>query len=333
METKIITLADLNERNGDHVISPNTIIVATQQEWDALPDSFPEAATIEIRTACTITIHKVPESSHVVARESSHVVAWGSSHVAARESSHVVAWGSSHVEAWGSSHVAAWESSHVAARGSSHVAAWESSHVVAWGSSHVEAWGSSHVEAWESSHVAAWGSSHVVAWGQTITHHNSDTAPVLHGQAVCFRYPETPAPLASNECTVITVHPPKGLAGWLGANGVMQCDGAIILYKRVSAQYKTQENTRNETTWAIGATLNHPAWCPTSNEYGEGKYHACSRPYFCDEFRHAPDDVYVAIRVQLTDLYAWDGGHYPHKIAFRSGTVLHRVNSWGDREG
>jgi hypothetical protein len=50
-----------------------------------------------------------------VARDSSHVVAWGSSHVVAWGSSHVEAWGSSHVEAWGSSHVEAWGSSHVVA--------------------------------------------------------------------------------------------------------------------------------------------------------------------------------------------------------------------------
>jgi hypothetical protein len=31
------------------------------------------------------------------------------------------------------------------------------------------------------------GSSSVVARGQTTTHHKSDTAPELHGQAVCFR--------------------------------------------------------------------------------------------------------------------------------------------------
>jgi hypothetical protein len=60
---------------------------------------------------------------YVVARESSHVVAWGSSHVVARESSHVVAWGSSHVVARESSHVVAWGSSHVEARESSHVEA------------------------------------------------------------------------------------------------------------------------------------------------------------------------------------------------------------------
>jgi hypothetical protein len=48
-----------------------------------------------------------------VARESSHVVAWGSSHVEAWESSHVVARESSHVVAWGSSHVEARESSEI----------------------------------------------------------------------------------------------------------------------------------------------------------------------------------------------------------------------------
>jgi hypothetical protein len=66
---------------------------------------------------------RIQGQSHVVARESSRVVAWGSSHVVARESSHVVAWESSHVEARESSHVEARESSHVEARESSHVVA------------------------------------------------------------------------------------------------------------------------------------------------------------------------------------------------------------------
>jgi hypothetical protein len=147
-------------------VAMKEITITTQAELDALPDSFAEHTYIYLKTKdeTWLSLTKTYHNATVVARESSHVEAWGSSHVVARGSSHVVARGSSHVAAWESSHVEAWESSHVGARGSSHVVARESSHVEAWESSHVVARGSSHVVARESSHVVARGSSHVEAW-------------------------------------------------------------------------------------------------------------------------------------------------------------------------
>jgi hypothetical protein len=364
----------------------STVIVRNQAEWDALPASYEEYTEIEIRVEGWLTVLKTPESSHVVARESSHVVAWesshvearesshveawesshvearesshveawgsshvearGSSHVVARESSHVVARESSHVEAWESSHVVAWGSSHVVARESSHVVAWESSHVVAresshvearesshveaWGSSHVEARGSSHVEAWGSSHVEARGSSHVEARGECSTHHRSSKAPELHGQSSCYQYAGYPMPLSkSDRCTVIPVRKLTGTGGWLEENSATEEGGSVILFKRVSKDWQTQEGTPNETLWPLGSVVTHPSWSPLSGECGPGKFHACSRPYFCDEFRFVVGDRYIAIRVKLEDLHAWDGGDYPHKIAFRSCEVLHECDRYG----
>jgi hypothetical protein len=121
-------------------------IVKSQAEFDAAIAagsdriSLEAAITIDVCISSAVRLvvkaitggfFRARGSSHVEARESSHVVAWESSHVEARDSSHVEARGSSHVEARDSSHVEAWESSHVEARGSSHVEAWESSHVVA----------------------------------------------------------------------------------------------------------------------------------------------------------------------------------------------------------
>ena len=96
--------------------------VRTQEELDAAIRAGAAAVYIESDAGVWLALLD-SGSSHVVARESSHVVAWGSSHVEARESSHVEAWGSSHVEARESSHVVARESSHVVARESSHVEA------------------------------------------------------------------------------------------------------------------------------------------------------------------------------------------------------------------
>ena len=117
--------------------------------------------------------------------------------------------------------------------------------------------------------------------------------------------------------------------GWFERNAVDESD-VVVLYKRVSSDFKTQENTRNETLWIIGCTVEHPAWNPTNGECGEGKFHACSRPYFCDEFRTKQGDRYVAIGVNKTDLYEWkDNPEYPHKIGFRKGVVLHECNKFG----
>lgn len=103
-----------------------------------------------------------------------------------------------------------------------------------------------------------------------------------------------------------------------------------MLYKRVSADFKTQENTENETLWAVGSTVTHLAWNPKSQECGESKFHACSRPYFCDEFRNLKDDRYIAVEIALEDLHEWtDLPQYPHKIAFRSGKVLYECDRIG----
>lgn len=73
----------------------------------------------------------------------------------------------------------------------------------------------------------------------------------------------------------------------------------------------------------------HTQWEPTSAECGAGKFHAVSRPYFGDQFRSNIDDRYVAIRVKTEDLYVWPNAEYPHKVAFRAGTVLFECDRYG----
>jgi hypothetical protein len=116
---------------------------------------------------------------------------------------------------------------------------------------------------------------------------------------------------------------------YLDREGVPQNDGAVVLFKRVSNDFKTQEGTENETLWAVGSTISHPAWDPKSGECGKGKFHACSRPYFCDEFRNRRGDRYIAIGINIDDLYEWENGDYPHKIAFREGKVLYECTKHG----
>ena len=103
-------------------------------------------------------------------------------------------------------------------------------------------------------------------------------------------------------------------------------DDHVILYKRVSKDYKTQEGTANETTWAIGTTLEHLNWNPSLNECGPGKFHACAKPGWCDIFRNIKDDKYIAIKIHVQDLYEWTNHpEYPQKIGFRRGYVIREV--------
>jgi len=116
---------------------------------------------------------------------------------------------------------------------------------------------------------------------------------------------------------------------WLEKEKLEIKDGSVILYKRVSYDFKTQEGTKNETIWSIGTALEHPAWKPDGEECGEGKYHACSRAKFCDGFRNKSGDRYIKLQVRIEDMYAWENPIYPSKIAFRKGIVLGECNKDG----
>ena len=272
-----------------------TIIVRTQAELDALPDRFDEYTVIEIRSK--------PEDRYIQVTK-----AWESSRVVARDSSRVVAR----------------ESSRVVARDSSRVVARESSRVVARESSSVVARDSSRVEARESSSVEAWGSVGVHLEGVDVT-------VLLYGFAVCWKKAQGTIKKESETATIIEPIFKEGVTRWCENEAIKVDNGKVIVFKRVSKKWQTQEGTKNETIWEPGKTLEHHDWRPNEEECGEGKYHACSRAYFCDEFRNLGDDRYVALEVAIEDMYAWPRPSYPHKIAFRKCKVLHECDQWGDK--
>ena len=227
----------------------------------------------------------------------------------------------------GNSSVVAWGNSSVVAR--------DNSSVVAWGNSSVVARDNSSVEARDNSSVEAWGNSSVEAWDQCVTRYFSSSVSLSsHGQAVIFQYvaPDKAGMLAGK--TVIRIKTPGSTEAWLSTHGLVAQRGAVILFKRVSAEFKTQENTANETVWTIGSTLNHSNWNPTEEECGVGKFHACPKTYFCDEFRQSKGDKYIAIKIAVKDLHVWSKNpSYPHKIAFRAGTVLYECDKKGNQIG
>ena len=345
------------------------ITVKTQAEFDALPAKFSEWTRIYIQNdakigrivVCVKRGNSSVEAwgnSSVVARGNSSVEAWGNSSVVALENSSVVARENSSVEAHGNSSVVALENSSVVARGNSSVEAWENSSVVALENSSVVAWENSSVEAWgnssvvacgnssvvarENSSVEAWGNSSVEAWGNVGLHIQSDAvSATLYMFAVCWLLAKKAKITKKSETATIIIPEIKtGISSWLESQGIEPSKDNVLLFKRVSSVFvllfkrvssvfKTQEGTANETIWAPGQRLSHPAWEPKTSECGSGKFHACSRPYFCDEFRSLPEDKYIAIEVAVSDLFAWENPQYPHKIAFRSGTVLYECDKFG----
>ncbi|MDI6820956.1 MAG: hypothetical protein QMD65_02130, partial [Patescibacteria group bacterium] len=117
---------------------------------------------------------------------------------------------------------------------------------------------------------------------------------------------------------------------WFETNGIDKKLKKFTLYKKVSKNFETQENTDNRIKWNIGDIVEHKNWNPKENECGEGKFHACSRPFFCDEFRNELGDRYIAIEVDKEDLFEWKNKpKYPHKIAVRRARVLYEVDKFG----
>jgi hypothetical protein len=276
------------------------------------------------------------DNSSVEARDNSSVVAGENSSVVARDNSSVKAWENSSVEARGNSSVVArdnssvkaWENSSVVARDNSSVEARGKSSVVARGNSSVEARGNSSVEAWDNSSVVAWGNVGVHAFSSTST-------VLLYAFAVAWLVDKAAKVVKkSRTATVITPKPSakSGPSGWFEEEALVPADKRVVVFKRVSKDFQTQEGTPNETKWNPGTEVKHPNWDPKNGERGEGKFHACSRTYFCDEFRNKRDDRYVALEVAVKDIYVWPGKRtYQHKVAFRAAKVLYEVNRLGKK--
>ena len=299
---------DTNQESVGYILMKE-IIISNQKEFDALPARFEEYTKIIIKnTTSRLVVH--------LARGNSSVVAWGNSSVVAR--------GNSSVEAWGNSSVVA--------RGNSSVEARENSSVEAWGNSSVVAWENSSVEARENSSVVAWENSSVEAWENVVVRVFSAYLKkvILYGFAVAI-VSATITVNIEKKSEYCHIHQITKDLGWFERNAVEKTP-VITLYKKVSKDFKTQENKKNETLWLVGSTVNHPAWNPTNGECGEGKFHACSRPYFCDEFRNEKGDRYIAVSIKLEDLYEWKNNpDYPHKIGFRACEVLYECDKFGKK--
>ena len=294
------------------------IEVHTQKQFDKLPDIFGEYTEIRITdTLETIYVDKARGNSSVEAWGNSSVVAWDDSSVVARDNSSVVAWDNSSVVAGDNSIVEARDNSIVEARDNSSVVAWDNSSV----------------EARDNSSVEARGNSSVVAWGNVCIHGLSNFVTItLFAFAVCYKLAKFKVQKKSKTCTVIIPIYKKGTSAWLEREGIKSSGNKAILYKKVSKKFETQEDNNNKTLYKIGTIVEIKNWKPENDECGENKLHACSRPYFADEFRNNKGDRYIAIEVNIKDLYVWDNKpQFPHKVAFRKCKVLYEVDKFGHK--
>ena len=162
--------------------------------------------------------------------------------------------------------------------------------------------------------------------GNATVKSEADSVVFLFGFAVAFLFKKARAIKKSKTATIIK---PK-YTNWFDANGIEK-KPKIILFKRVSKDFKTQEGTENETTWTPGTSIEHKAWNPDKEECGAGKFHAVSRPYFGDEFSDATGDRYIAIEIKSKDLFEWPNPQHPHKIAFRAGKILWECDRFGEK--
>ena len=269
-------------------------------------------------------------SASVEARGSASVKAWDSASVEAWDSASVEAWGSASVEASGSASVKAWGSASVKAWGSASVKAWDSASVKAWDSASVEAWGSASVKAWGSASVEAWDSASVEAWDSaSVRLITKITSLIMLGFSVLIK--DASIKMKFKKSKNVLVQNIK-FTNFLEREMVNVKKGKVILFKRVSKDFKTQEDTINETSWIINSIVKHNSWNPENSECGKGKFHACSRPFFCDEFRSIRGDKYIAIEVLIKDLFEWkDNPQFIHKIAFRNCKVLYECDIDGNK--
>jgi hypothetical protein len=177
----------------------------------------------------------------------------------------------------------------------------------------------------------AWENSQVTARGNVSVHSYSSHQIILFGCSVCWLLNKSANAIKKSISSKIFKFITNSVSRWLNNQGIKTYKNKkVILFKRVSKDFKTQENTINETIWNLQKEIEVPNWNPQIKECGEGKFHACSYPYFCDEFRNNKDDKYIAIEISVKDLYAWPEPSYPYKIAFKKGIVLYECDKFGN---
>jgi hypothetical protein len=265
-----------------------TIIVKTQKELDALPDSFKEFTYIEIRS---------DSKSKIFVTEN-------------RGSSQVRAYGSSQVRAYGSSQVTAYGSSQVTAYDSSRVTAYDSSQVTACGSSQVRAYGSSQVTAYGSSQVRAFGNSMIAVLSAYVVLHKIAQYAIVALDGVKIKLPKK-AKTATVINRKLVEH---DINSFIDFYGLTVNNKAVILYKSVDP--KTLLDFKTGTIKYEGI-VKCPDFDPSSSRECGGGLHLCATPELTQTFNVGK---ILKCRVLLKDIVVY--GKDIKKVRCRKVEVL-----------
>jgi len=241
------------------------IIVKTQEELDKITRiEKDEEVIIESQIESQLVLNCCISVFGKLRIHAQVACSWGGKYFVARENASVVAWGNASVVAWenasvearGNASVEAWENASVVARENASVEAWENASVVARGNASVVARGNASVEARENASVEAWENA--------ITRLFSTAAKViLYGFSVLFCEAKTKFNITvKSKHAHIQIFKPLD---WF-ENNAIEKKKKIILFKKVSKDFKTQEGMSYETNWPIGGIVEHPKWEPKSNE-------------------------------------------------------------------
>lgn len=104
-------------------------------------------------------------------------------------------------------------------------------------------------------------------------------------------------------------------------------NGKVILYKGVDKKKRRAlYDKENDIQWLIGETIEHPEWNPYENEIGKGKFIASINPMSFHAISKIKNISYLAIEIDVLDLYEYPFGKYPQFIGFRKGKVLYEVD-------
>lgn len=321
----------LKVKDNSHITIENKKSVDVYDESRVIcyGDSFVKAHDKSIVTLYDNSCAKLYNNSYGTAYENSKVDAYNNSVVKAQRNSSVNSFHDATVFSMSQSTVTGYNNSTIIAKVDSIVKSFDNVNIFAYGWSNVKSFNNSKVKAYDNVSIKAFDNSEVEAYGNSVVRVEYDIKKLsLHGYSVLFMpYNSNFKFTKGRKCKVVKYKQEK----FIERNGVKKVKGSIILYKRVSKDFLTQERTLNETLWKIGSIVTHPNWNPTFRECGEGKFHACSKPFECDEFRYDDDDKYIAIKVKIADLYEWNNNPaYPKKIAFRKGKVLYEVDNLGN---
>jgi hypothetical protein len=167
-----------------------TIKITTQQELDALPDSFAEYTVIRIESANKIILSKLWENSTAVLRGNSTAELWGNSTAEL--------WGNSTAELWENSTAELWGNSTAVLRGNSTAVLRGNSTAELWGNSTAELWGNSTAELWGNSTAVLRGNSTAVLRGNSTAVLRGNSTAVLRGNSTAELWENSTAELWEN---------------------------------------------------------------------------------------------------------------------------------------